>query len=636
MIPISQHANAQELDLTEPQKKILGNFLMQEVTEAIAARAPLEEMWRELLRQYDGVPKKEVRETPIINAPNIEVTVGAVSSDSVYAQMIDQVFNIMPVVTVRSTNETWVQHAQDMQTFVNWIATNEANVRSAAENMFSDTVQLGSGAFYVPFVERLKKGKVYKTQQRFPMLRAIPIEDFLVPGGATELIQEARWVGMRTYMTLGQLKLYGKTRGWEWEKAKPTGPISWVRSRREQVAKTMTNADRSYMRLYEIWEIYVDYDIDGDGFDEELLVIWDRASASVLKVVYNPYDCRPFELATYQLRPHLAYGIGVLEMTRPFQEGATEIYNMWITNAMIANCRIWKAREGVVAASEDMYPNKVIPLPNPREDLIPEQMGDVYPSAAQALSTTVSFAERRVGVNDMSSQPGRMANSRTPGITALSMIQQVNRRFTPAFDAMHGALSRAVTQAIWRYRERVLMGDKQVINKIHKIMGMAAGDRVEQLLRQEDFQQNIEIELTASSSSVNREQDRQSLVLLGTQVLAPYYQRIIQLAMLAASPQVPSVIRDILIKVAKATESGIDQIVRTFDQVRDPKLLAVSIVADIEALQQQADMQAAMQQVQQALQGGTPNVQGQGSPEAAGAGPAPMGQIPGGPAGTGG
>jgi hypothetical protein len=412
-----------------------------------------------------------------------------------------------------------------------------------------------------------------------------------------------------------------KQRKWNWKLARPCGPISWVRSRREQLGKTMSNADKSMSRLYEIWEMYVDFDIDGDGYDEELLVIWDRTSTNVLAVSYNGYDLRPAVTACYQLRAHLFYGIGVLEMCKPYQEGATEIYNAWITNMMIANARIWAAREGVIAASEDMYPNKVIPLPDPRNDLIPLQMGDVYQSGPQALSTTISMAERRVGVNDMSAPSPRQGfGGRMPGITAISMLQQVNKRFTPAFDGMRGALSQALVQAVWRYRERLLAGDRAVENKITKLLGFEDGSKVIQVLMEPDFDKFIEIELTASSATVSKEADRQSLVMLGTQVLGPYYQQIIQLAMLASQPQTPEPIREVIIKISQALASGIDQIVRTFDQVRDPQLLAVSIVAELEAIQQQAQMQQGFAQILQLMRGigsGT----GQNQDQAAAGGP---------------
>jgi hypothetical protein len=311
-----------------------------------------------------------------------------------------------------------------------------------------------------------------------------------------------------------------------------------------------------------------------------------------------------------------------MEMAKPFQEGGTEIYNQWITNMLLANSRLWAARDGVIAATEDIYPGKVMPLPNPREDLIGLQMADTYESAPQALAVTMQFIERRIGTNAASGgRPQASFGSRTPGITALSMLQQVTRRFTPAFDAMRGALSRSIVQCIWRYRERVLADDKQVITKLAKILGPDDGALVVQVLRQDDFQSAVEIELTASSASVNRDQDRQSMIILGTQVLGPYYQRVIELAMLASNPQLPPEVREVIGKVARATADGIDQIVRTFDQVRDPQLLAVSIISDLEAMQQNLAQQQQIMQLMQMLGGqppggGPPNAQGAPAPAA--------------------
>lgn len=621
MRPVATELNTEKLKVPEKRLRGLTEWLEQEIAGATAARAPLEETWRELLRLYEGVPKKEIRNTPIVNAPNIEVTIGAIAVDSVNAQVLDLVYSASPPITVRAVNAGNVTGARALQRFVDWIAHNEIDMRRASEQCFMDTIQLGTGVYYIPWMETMRKTRVKKITSANPMIRCVPPEDFLVPGGSdADDLQEARWCAMRYYLFSAELEARKQDNGWDIDGAAPIGAMSWVRARREQLGRTMSGDKTEAGRLYDCWDIYCYYDLDGDGYAEDLLVTFNQAGRKIMKIRYNPYDHRPFEASRYQIRPHMFYGVGVMEMMKPFQEGATELYNEWVTNLKIANSRVWKAKEGVIPESMEIWPNKVISMPNPESDLLPEQLGDTYPSAPTALATTIGFAQQRVGVNELSGeQSGKLLGSRTPGITALSAMQQINKRFTPAFDAMRFATSGAIRQALYRYQERLLAGDAGVERKIVELLGAEDALSCIEVLKNPDFDRQMVVELTAASATVNRDADKQNLVMLATQILAPYYQRCIELTMMASNPQIPPQVQEVTIKVANAMSEGIDMIIRTFDQVRDPSLLAVDLRAVLSSMQGNSNPLEALLAAAGQAQQGQP---GQG-PAVAGAPPVP-------------
>lgn len=597
---------ADGLKVNKEQHDKLVTYLHEEVLDAISARQAQEQLWREVLRLYEGVPKKEMRDTPIVNMPNIELTVGASAVEKVYAQVLDLIYTIMPTLTARALDERYTEEAKAIQRFVNWLAEEEAGMRAAVEEAYMDNIQLGTGILYCPWVEYMRKTKVQEVLAAGSTMRSVPPEDFLTPGGADSDLQEAQWVGMRLYMTLGELQMRSKLRGWNIEGVQPIGSVSWIRSRREALARTMTS--RRIRDLYETWDIYVFYDIDGDGIEEDLLVRWDNTSRKIMKIQYNPYDRRPFEVMRYQIRPHLFYGIGVMEMMKPYQEAATEQFAHWLLNMILANSRLWKGREGIVSATMQVWPSKVILLPDPTNDLVSEQLADTYQSAPQALATTIGFAADRVGINDVASPQRGTIGNRTPGITALSVLQQVNRRFTPAFDGMRLATASAMRQCVWRYQERLLAGDAKVEAKLVKIFGPADGRMIVNQLKNKDFDDAFSIELTASSASVNRDADKQNALML-INVLAQYYQKTIELTMMAANPQVPQAIRDVANKVSHAMGEAVDRTLRTFDQVRDPRLFIIDLTAELEQLRgiDQSSLAAALNQqmgVQQPVQPG--------------------------------
>jgi hypothetical protein len=250
-----------------------------------------------------------------------------------------------------------------------------------------------------------------------------------------------------------------------------------------------------------------------------------------------------------------------------------------------------------------IWPNRVIELIDPQMDLIPEQMADVYPSIMQNQLLLMQLAERRVGANELAPSPkGQMFGSRLPGITAMSLLQQVNKRFTPAFDGAKDAICGAIMQCAYRYQEKVLAGSKKVIQHIMDVLGVEDGSRVISILAKEGFDEHMEVELTAATASINREADRQNAMML-VQVLAGYYQRTLELVAIASQPQTPPEVKAVALKIAEAAGEMIDRTIRTFDQVRDPALFIIDIEEEINATMSNQPQNAVGQLLQMFTQG---------------------------------
>jgi hypothetical protein len=589
---ISVHSTKQMLDPTPEQLFGLEEYITRELDDAISARFGMEREWRENMRMYEGVPKEPVSNFPVENAPNVEVTLGATASDALYASMVDLIFAATPLVTIRGVpkmknDENHQANVKAMQRFVNWVADNEANIREASEDALLDNVQLGTGVLYTPWGEETRKTRTAEVIARGPRVWSIPVEDCIVPGGCkTSDIDELPWVALRFWLTSHEVADRAIKNKWDVSSALPSAATDWVTQRRQAISKHLEGSQRKG-DLYEILDYYVYYDIDGDGQREDLYCVFDRTSRKVLFVGYNPYDRRPIKSFVYQKRPHMFYGLGVLQMLRPYQEELTDLHNYQTLNALLSNCRIWKGREGRIPDNMRIWPNRVIELLDPETDLIPETMADVYSSLPQIQFVVMQLAEKRVGANELAPSPRpQMMGSRMPGITAMSLLQQVNKRFTPAFDAARNALSSALMQCMYRYQERVLAGDADVAHHIFKILGTDDGMRVVATLSDRNFDENMIVEMTAASASVNREADRQNAMML-IQILSQYYQQTLELVAIASNPQTPPEVKAVAMKIADAAGEVIDRTIRTFDQVRDPALFIIEVEEEMAAAAQQ-------------------------------------------------
>ena len=582
----------------------LNRWLNQEITNALSTRRALETVWRDCLRQYEGVPKRAVRNYPIENAPNTEVTVGAIAADSVYAQAMDlKWLQTSPLITTRAVGSTEEdsKNAAAMQRWVNWVMIHEAGAREADDLATLDDVQLGTGIFYIPWVKRIKKTKTAKVTSQSPKMMAIPPEDCIVPGGVHGDVEELDLIGLRFWLTEAEVFERGKRNHWNLGKHAPAGPDDWVRVRREMLDKHQKSSTRAGS-LYDIYDIYCYFDIDGCGEREDLYVTYSHSGDAILHIAYNPFDYRPIVPFRYQTRPHVFWGLGVMEMIGPYQDVLTDMHNETMANMILANERHWVGRDGVIPGNMRLRRNKITLVPNPREDLLALQMADIYPSSFNAMMHIMNLAEKRVGVNEMSQPQGGSMGSRTPGITALTMMQQVNKRFTPAFDGMRQGLGMAAQQCMYRYQEKILSGDADVMAHICQVMGPEDGQRIIDVLNNPSFDEAMTIELTASNPSTNREADRQNAVML-TNVLERYYSQVMQLVMLAANPQTPQPVRDIAAKIAGKAEVMIDRVMRTFDQVRDPATFALDLETGMAQLEQQMP-QIEQQMMQQQLMAG--------------------------------
>jgi hypothetical protein len=553
----------------------LGAWTCIQVEDALSKRFWLDEIWRVALRQYEGIPDTANRSRPYSESMVIEIPIGAKQCDTIVSAVRELIFGTSPVFTVRGS-AGYEDHAFAFQMLTDKLVLDKfTNFRMAADELITDTIQMGTGVGCVVRNEEIVKHATFETIDRGPRCSTIPPEDFIVPGGAYTDLDAMQLTGYRLYYNEAELREAAKANGWDVTGFKPAGNVSWVRQRREHVAKTDESTE-NIGRLYELFFLYAYYDYDHDGFAEDLYYVYDRTSKRVGFVSYAPYDTRPLVISRYQLRPHVFYGLGVLEMARPFETEVSEWHNFKLANAHLSNSRMWAYRLGAAGLGEelDIGPNKSIGLTDPKNDLVALTMSDVYQSAMQYEMQTLMLADQRVGVNELGGGP-ITSGKRVPAATAMSIMQQQNRRFATPFNNMREACADMMAQCILRLREQYLKGDdyrRDAMEFIAKAVGAKYANLIEEVFAgsSNDLRDYVTIEVTASSASVNRESDRQSAMQLVT-VLSQYYDKLMQMYMMLVNPQVPPEMKQMMMQIMKSSSLAVERLLRTFDNVRDPK-----------------------------------------------------------------
>ena len=601
MVIVETRPTSEPLKISKARREALERFIATELDDALAARTNQEALWNDCLHSYEALADGLLEHVPIEGVKQLEVPLGAIATDSLFANVLDLIYVVAPIVTAQDVQGTNTEAVKALQRVINWGTAKAFNLRSASENSIFDDVQLGTGVYYIPWVQSQKKTKTNHILSAGPRIYSIPPEDFLIPAGASDDLQLMPWNAARFLISKGDLLARGKALKWDVDLAQQTAERHWVRSKREQLGRT-PGETMSQNEMYEIYDIYILFDVDEDGVDEDLLVTFDKTSSKILKVDYNPFDSRPFVGMRYQMRSHLFYGQGVMEMMRSFQEECTEIHQHRNINMLLANTRMWAAPHGTTGETLTVWPNRVIgeSTPGAIREL---RLGDVYPSSAQAEAAVIALAERRTGINDMSlPRPSQVLGSRTPGVTAMTLLQQANRRFTPAFDSIRFGTADAVKNCLYRYQEQLLAGNQYAEATLRKISGGTPemADALIKLLRDPEFDDSVTVQLTASSGQLNREVERQNSIML-ISLMQQYHKQIMDLTMISNSPEAPPQVKEVALKVAKAATEVIERTLRTFDQIRDPSTFLVDLSNEVDKVEGTPEGLGGLNGIMQAL-----------------------------------
>src|SRR5208282_3310658 len=269
--------------------------------------------------------------------------------------------------------------------------------------------------------------------------------DFIVPENAMGDVQEMRFCTYRMHLSPRELNLKARINNWQVDDTQASDASSLVRNARLHTSGTTMGTSGDNKNDVQIGLTFAYFDIDEDGIDEHLEIIWNMTSGGILKAMYSRYDRRPFVVKPYQQRAHLVYGQGVMEMELPYQAEATAIINNHIWNMMIANTKMYQGPATLLDRSASIYPGKIWQTET-GEKIEPIDMGENNPTAIQAVATILTLGDQRTGVQSLNA-PVR-ASSRTPATSMMSMQAQANRRFTHPFNNMKNGAAEAAIECV--------------------------------------------------------------------------------------------------------------------------------------------------------------------------------------------
>jgi hypothetical protein len=215
----------------------------------------------------------------------------------------------------------------------------------------------------------------------------------------------------------------------------------------------------------------------------------------------------------------------------------------------------------------------------------------------------MQYAEQRTSVSEL--RQGDLANlpSRTPASTVLSALKEGKKKFDMVMAGLRDSVFNEIGQHVVQNMVQITKDDPRYIALALQVLGEADGSKVAEILQGpvHDIEEKFGISVSATSSIVNKEVEKQNFVGMG-QMVAQIYPQMLQYAQaVAQATQDPTLLVSTLQAAYQGQVELLTRLLETFD-VQNPEVY-LPAPAQAQPMGPQAPAQPGMGAQAQALGG---------------------------------
>lgn len=554
----------------------LGDWCKHEYYLALQMHGPLEMRFLEWQRLYDAMPKVPTRVFPWVGASNVEVPLVKTHAATVVSRIEDAYFATEPWCVINTFSEKWRDHCKSLQRWMNEVELVRGNYKTATRHSLYSLAKFGSGFKSVQWKQQLSQVMDGRRKRAIvhhdgPMVYYIHPNNILYPYNTSD-VQTARWIAFRTFKPWNELICEFHEGHYSRE------TIEAIESHGQKLQDPFENyrfqnKDKAVNYDVDLWEIVTMFAFYQDkSFDlpHNLWITFHWPTGVILEAFYNPtiHYNRPLFKADYMIEDGQFWGLGIVGMLEMLQNEMSDVHNYRIDNMFLANTILMAGKKGAFEKF-DFHPAAMITtLDDPNKALRFERAGEIYPSITGAEDIANAYAERLTGVGDaniprLGSFQGA-AGVRTPATTTLALIGEGNKRFATAIGNAKDSDNSLLKQFLqleyqyWaRRRAECYEWNQRDAKRIDELFGT---------LSPKAFARNVAAEVGASTTALNKEAEKQNILILSDKMIQLYTSMIELNNALQQFPQMEPLI-------TKAYDSIIKwgtMLLETFD-VRDPE-----------------------------------------------------------------
>lgn len=549
----------QAVKFRNKQKEVMEDWLQNQLIQTISDRQDLDDKWENALIQSRAQKPDGEVDFPFVGASNEEFPLTDIHFQPVYADMYQTLHAPQEYWSIVAKRPDRTAHANAVREGLNAIEKKFLKMRRVNGRALLDQITLGTSIYKTHWHETRVKRKEYddrgKTVDRIqrlsqPRVEHIPLQKFYFPAEAWSLNPDDQggtpWQAQQLDMSPAKFREWARgSESLPGFSQKDIGKVErWLVDEEKPLDDEIREEDKytpfkdQKIRLFEVW---CRFDIDDDGIDEDVLVVFHIESKRILRALHNPlmHGHWPYK-ATKYLPWFGIYGRGIAEVDEWAQDTLTKLLNAQLDNALLSNTRMYSAPLGSnIQPGEPVYPGKIW-FVGPNEQIGEVRMSDIYSSLPNVINQVMQFSEMRTGVSEI--RQGNISGlpSRTPATTTLAILQEGNKRFDmilSAFRDIHNEIGTEVMQLmVQHYREDPLQWE----TFFNQALGQEDAALFTEVLKEGivNVEETFGVEVSATSAQVNKEVEKQSFIGM-LQIVSQIYGQLVQTSLLMSQVQDP-------------------------------------------------------------------------------------------------
>ena len=536
------------------RKADFGAWIHKEIWNTEGDRKELESKWVDLIVQHRArVLGDGTSDVPFVGASDIDFPLTAIHYEPVYADLMQTLHIPNDFWSVVAGSPETIGVAKPFQQFLSLVERNDIKMRAVNSKALYDLGILGTCVYKDSINHMAKTVRDYddigqiikKTKIQFnPKVTHVPLQDFYIPAYADKIdpddIGGAPWVSHKFELTEGQFVARSKGESPflpTYDKEATKNVMTWFQDQQgEDQIKDKQRQEDEYTPFREekilLHEVWARFDVDGDGIEEDVVVIWHQKAEQILRATHNPHihGKRPFSSSPYIPGPGF-YGIGIAEADEWAQLVMSRLLNSSINNTLLANQRMYSVPLGSnISPDEPIFGGKIWPL-GPNEKVGEIRLGEVYPSLPGLMGQMMQYAEQRTSVSELRQGDLNTLPSRTPAATVAMALSEGKKKFDMVMANLRDGVYNEIGQRVVQNLIQISKDDPRYIALAQQALGPADGAKVAEILQGpvHDIEEKLGINVTATSSLANKEAEKQNLIALG-QMASQYYPQLLQYA----------------------------------------------------------------------------------------------------------
>lgn len=536
--------------------------------------------WRKV---YRGVPREKYKSFPWKNASNLVPKVVASYSDQLTARLVMGLYGTDPlfpagIVGTFTQEEQGEEQRTAVETFLSQCgkSPSELNLFYAENAWMSNAVKYGFSVLKNPWettVEQvaeasLEESIVFRDHVKYDGPRPSPIlfEKFLCPLNVSEF-DRANFLAH--IVTLSELELRDR--------------MAQKVYKKEDVEKILTSPDRlgpdqaqkealqeisggsvssEVGKEWDLYECYFPFIHNGKRFS--IIATYHHLSRTMLRCVFNffPENGLPFKMMRLGTDGETVLGMGFCSMLGMYQEEVAQIHNQRRDSGTLANTTIIRAsRSSQLDTNFSIYPMAVLPGEDGEYSF--EQVGRPMTETIKEEQMTLQLATDAAGVGPSSSGSGSGTVNKKGAYSAMGTFatsQEGNTRGN-----LHQTSSRFA---------HLSLGNDLLRNYAHfgvseeKLKRMGKMGEHLKLALENVRKGRIWIPIYAATGSINKEIEKQNLMLLNQNFRA-HWQQVAGMLAAMDNPMTPPDVKDYTMKTINAANILMTRIARDFG-IEDP------------------------------------------------------------------